>query len=154
MAASTEGATESVLCDFSKLGGSCGNSQHYISSVLSLDKIADCNKGTTHHLQRLNSSESTAASDFPEGLLILYRSGIFTVDLPSINLRICPKHRDIYGIYWLSNRTKCQYPGHPSSSKAKADRGATPLMCKQYWLSTRQLIPVGIGKRILRMISS
>jgi ATP adenylyltransferase/5',5'''-P-1,P-4-tetraphosphate phosphorylase II len=38
------------------------------------------------------------------------------------------------------------FKGHPVGSKAKADRGITPTLSKEYWLLTRQLIPAGSGK--------
>jgi hypothetical protein len=37
----------------------------------------------------------------------------------------------------------CQFKGHPVGSKAKADKGITPTLSKDYWFLTRQLIPVG-----------
>jgi hypothetical protein len=40
----------------------------------------------------------------------------------------------------------CQFKGPPVGSKAKADRGITPNLSKEYWLLTRQLIPVGSGQ--------
>jgi hypothetical protein len=76
--------------------------------------------------------------------LILYRSGIFSVDRAAKSLSICPWHRDIFGGTILLS--DCQFKGHPVGSKAKADRGITPTLSKEYWLLTRQLIPVGLGK--------
>ena len=38
--------------------------------------------------------------DLPEGLLILYRSGIFVMDTSVVNCQICPRHRDDLGICW------------------------------------------------------
>ena len=143
MAASSSGLSDadhySEFCNFSYLGGPCGPSQHYTTPDNKLNLISECTKDTSIHLKRLNSTENSCCGDFPEGLFILYRSGIFSVDTTSTSLRICPKHRDSYGIYWHNNRTKCQYPDHPTSSKAKADRGTPPLMYKQNWLYTRQV---------------
>lgn len=149
MAASSAGMSDldhySEFCNFSYLGGACGPSQHYTSPNNNFYRISECTKDTSIHLRRLNSTENSCVDDFPEGLLILYRSGMFSVDIASTYLRICPKHRDIYGIYWHNNRTKCQFQDHPTSSKAKADRGSSPMLCKQIWMCTRQVIPVGAG---------
>jgi hypothetical protein len=45
----------------------------------------------------------------------------------------------------------CQFKGHPVAARLieelhQADRGITPTLSKEYWLLTRQLIPVGSGK--------
>ncbi|XP_071166181.1 uncharacterized protein [Mytilus edulis] len=145
MSASSDGLTDDIyseVCDFSYLGGGCGISHHYSSTPNILFKVYECTKPTTIHLKRLNSSKSC---DFPEGLFILYRTGIFSIDATTTQLSICPKHRDFYGIHWKNKSARCQHPDHPSSSKAKADRGSSPLLCKQNWLYTRQIIPVGTG---------
>jgi hypothetical protein len=47
-------------------------------------------------------------------------------------------------LFW--NLLACQFKGHPVGSKAKTDRGITSTLSKEYWLLTRQLIPVGSGK--------
>jgi hypothetical protein len=60
-------------------------------------------------------------------------------------LSICPWHRVFFVIYCRDNSIKWQFKGHPVGSKAKADRGTTPTLSKEYWLLTRQLIPVGSG---------
>ena len=67
------------------------------------------------------------------------------LDKHSVNLRICQAHRDFFGLKWRWNKVSCGYPGHNVNSKAKADRGANPSLCKQYWLKTRQTIQVGTG---------
>jgi hypothetical protein len=51
----------------------------------------------------------------------------------------------LFGIYWRDNSIKYQFKGDPVGSKGKADRGITPTLSKEYWLLTRQLIPVGSG---------
>ncbi|XP_052075392.1 uncharacterized protein LOC127712825 [Mytilus californianus] len=81
----------------------------------------------------------------PEALLILYRSGIFSIDHTTLQLKICQAHRDLLGIHWRRNKHSCCYPNHNEKSKAKPDRGTTPSLSKQYWLKTRQTIPVGSG---------
>jgi hypothetical protein len=74
------------------------------------------------------SCQKPVFANFPEGLLILYRSGIFSVDRAAKSLSICPWHRDFFGIYWRDNSIKCQFKGHPVGIKAKADRGITEKM--------------------------
>ena len=142
MAASSDGSTVSIRCNFSHLEGCCGKSNHYTNNKV--DQIDNCTKDTTTHLNRLHSIDVSSAN-IPEGLLILYRSGIFSVDRAAKSLSICPWHRDFFGIYWRDNSIKCQFKGHPVGSKAKVDRGITPTLSKEYWLLTRQLIPVGSG---------
>ena len=126
MAASSDGSIVSIRCNFSHLEGCCCKSNHYTNNKV--DQIDNCTKDTTTHLNRLHRIDVSSAN-FPEGLFILYRSGIF----------FC------FGIYWRDNSIKCQFKGHPVGSKAKADRGITPTPSKEYWLLTRQLIPVGSG---------
>ena len=141
-------------CDFSRLTSSpCGKSDHYTIDKL-LFNIFECSKEAITHLQTVKCTERTFSSSsthgsFPESLLILYRSGIFSIDNGSLSLNICQKHRDEFGIYWKCNKVRCCHPDHPTSSKAKADRGAPPSLCKEYWLKTRQLIQVGTGKHQL-----
>jgi len=85
--------------------------------------------------------------DCPEALLILYRSGIFTIDTvtDSLNLKICQNHREYFGTRWRRSNARCIYPEH-NNRKGRTDRGASPSLCKEYYLKTRQTIPVGSGK--------
>ena len=36
----------------------------------------------------------------PEGLLILYKSGIFAIDTSIVSFQTLPRHRDDLGVYW------------------------------------------------------
>jgi hypothetical protein len=54
-----------------------------------VDQIDNCTNDTTTHLNRLHSIDVSSAN-FPEGLLILYRSGIFSVDRAQ---RVCQSVR-------------------------------------------------------------
>lgn len=56
-------------------------------------------------------------------------------------MKICLKHREELGARWKRSKRTCSYPGHRGNMKA--DRGASPTMCKELWLKTRQIIPVG-----------
>ena len=125
MAASSDGSTVSIRCEFSHLGGCCGKFNNYTNNKV--DQIDNCTEDTTTHLNRLHSIDVSSAN-FPEGLLILYRSGIFSVDRAAKRLSICPWHRNFSRIYWRDNSIKCQFKGHPVGSKAKTDRGITPTL--------------------------
>ncbi|XP_062581853.1 uncharacterized protein LOC134243620 [Saccostrea cucullata] len=131
-------------CDFHKFSQiPCDETEEYL-------RVVDCDRSTERHLACLKSSECVKGKPFqsydcPESLLILYRSGIFTIDKNSLNLSICEAHRAHFGLNWRRGRVRCTYPDHDhSSSKAKSDRGATPSLCKELWLKTRQIIPVGL----------
>lgn len=77
----------------------------------------------------------------PEYIGILYRSGYFIIDKAVLSLKICLKHREELGARWKRSKRTCSYPG--DRGNMKADRGASPTMCKELWLKTRQIIPVG-----------
>ena len=97
-----------------------------VTQTLSLVPIKTCKKSTENHLSQLQSC-SEPNFDLPEGLLILYRSGILTVDSYALNLLICPKHRDELGTHWIRRQRTCQSPFH--KGKAKADRGIQATSC-------------------------
>jgi hypothetical protein len=80
-------------------------SNHYTNNKV--DQIDNCTKDTTTHLNRLHSIDVSSAN-FTEGLLILHRSGIFSVDRSAKSLSICPWHRDFFGIYWRVNSKDIQ----------------------------------------------
>lgn len=90
--------------------------------------------------------------DVPEAIVLLYRSGIFSIDSSTLKLRICQKHRDNIGLKWRRNKARCCHPNHNKQSKSKPFRGATPTFCKEYWLKTRRTIPVGSGNRFVYLI--
>ncbi|CAC5425037.1 unnamed protein product [Mytilus coruscus] len=112
--------------------------------------LYNCNRDTSNHLSSLQCSEKIPDKCLqfyviPEALLSLYRSGIFSIDHTTLQLKICQAHRDLLGIHWRRNKHSCCYPNHNEKSKAKPDRGTTPSLSKQYRLKTRQTIPVGSG---------
>ncbi|CAC5425011.1 unnamed protein product [Mytilus coruscus] len=58
MAASSDGRAEvSIRCDFSHLGGCCGQSKHYSSNHL--DNVYQCTKDTTTHLKSLHCTDAS-----------------------------------------------------------------------------------------------
>jgi hypothetical protein len=101
---------------------------NWMSFELTLNRIVPPIYSTTH-LNRLHSIDVSSAN-FPEGLLILYRSGIFSVDRAAKSLSICPWHRDFFGIYWRDNSIKCQFKGHPESPSGKFALD-TSILCRR-----------------------
>ena len=91
----------------------------------------------------------TAVLIFPEGLLILCRSGIFVIDSSVANCQICPRHRDDLGVYWKRKKRICQAPIHPANSSAKCARGIQASRCKEFWLKSRTFLAVGAGKNLI-----
>ncbi|XP_076095112.1 uncharacterized protein LOC143065432 [Mytilus galloprovincialis] len=135
-------AIQARVCDFHKFSTvTCNNLDPYVH-------IFECQRSTERHLIGLKSSETIPGKPFeklecPESLLILFRSGIFTLDKLSLNLNICESHRAELGLNWRRGKVQCTYPDHNDGSKAKADRGANPTVCKELWLKTRQILPIG-----------
>ena len=102
-----------------------------------------CEKNTACHLQNLNYFTQ---HNVPKYILICFRSGFFDISSLTINLKISQKHRDALGIYWKRTSAKCRFSEHPTISKNKADRVASIQSCKEYWISTREMLFVGKGK--------
>jgi hypothetical protein len=90
-----------------------------------------CKRDTDCYLSYLQSRERIPTKPF--------QSWMFRNHSSSVNLRVCQVHRDFLGLSWKWNRASCGY-GHNVSSKAKADRGVNPSLCKQYSLKFRQTI--------------
>ena len=134
-------------------GGSCNFAKfckNFPCDGSELTPLYQCEKDTNNHCSLLQCSEKIPGKPFsfyniPEALLILYRSGVFSVDRTTLELSICRAHRDFLGVNWRRGKVRCSFPEHNENSKAKADRGATPSFCKEYWLQTRQAILVGSG---------
>ncbi|CAC5390617.1 unnamed protein product [Mytilus coruscus] len=116
-------------------------------------QLFHCDRDTSSHLSLLQCSEKIPDRcmqfyDIPEAFLILYRTGIFSIDSSALKLNICASHREYFGIQWRRKQIHCIYQGHSEKSRSNADRGACPTLCKLYWLNTRQILPVGAGKLI------
>ena len=60
--------------------------------------------------------EMTVVLASPEGILILYRSGIFGIDTYIVNFQTCPRHRDELGVYWKRQKRTFQSSSHPAKS--------------------------------------
>ncbi|CAC5387360.1 unnamed protein product [Mytilus coruscus] len=115
-------------------------------------QLFHCDRDTSSHLSLLQCSEKIPDRcmqfyDIPEAeaFLILFRSGIFSIDSSALKLNICASHREYFGIQWRRKQIRCIHQGHSEKSRSNADRGACPTLCKLYWLNTRQILPVGAG---------
>lgn len=131
-----------AICNF--FNGS-GGSECDLANICS---VYECDRDIMNHLYSLQSAQildrcvSNAHIDIcPEYIGILYRSGYFIIDKAVLSMKICLKHREELGARWKRSKRTCSYPGHRGNMKA--DRGASPTMCKELWLKTRQIIPVG-----------
>lgn len=97
--------------------------------------IYECTKDISCHLRLLHCSEPVPGlcGKFvyvPEAIVLLYRSGIFSIDSSTLKLRIFQKHRDSIGLKWRKNKARCCHQNHNEQSKSKPFRGATPTFCK------------------------
>jgi hypothetical protein len=91
----------------------------------------------------------------PEGLLILYRSGIFAIDTSIVNFQTCPRHRDDLGVYWKRQKRTYRSP-HPaktssieSYAKGSRLRGIQASTCKDFWLISITFLTVAAGKNLI-----
>lgn len=128
-----------AICNF--YNGS-GGSECDFANICSVYK---CDRDIMNHLYSLQSAQIldrcvSNAHICPE-YVVLYRSGYFIIDKAVLSMKICLKHREELGARWKRSKRTCSYPGHQGNMKA--DRGASPTMCKELWLKTRQIIPVG-----------
>ena len=85
----------------------------------------------------------------PEGLLILYTSGIFAIDTSRVNFQTWPRHR----VYWKQQKRPYQSPSHPATSYAKCSRGIHASTCKDFWLKSITFFPVAAGKNLINCYS-
>jgi hypothetical protein len=89
-----------------------------------------------------------------EGLLILYRSGIFAIDISIVNFQTCPTHRDDFGVYWKRQKRAYRSPSHPaknskSYAKCSRQRGIQASTCKDFWLISITFLTVAAGKNLI-----
>ena len=78
-------------------------------------------------------------------------AGVFDIGVSHLEITICPRHRDLFGIRWRSNRTNCTAPSswcsHPAKT-VKGERGITLSQSRKLFHSTGVLIPVASRKRM------
>ena len=67
---------------------------------------------------------------------------------PDINFRVCPKHRDSFGIKWRGRKNICQVPEGVTSHRSRkhtGDRTISKKLSEEIFNRTGSLIPVGSG---------
>ncbi|XP_061196604.1 uncharacterized protein LOC133204877 [Saccostrea echinata] len=126
-----------AVCDFHNGESDCNSANTFYAYECDIDILS--------HLYSLQSVEIIDKHVYdahicPEYILILCRSGYFTVDKTVLSMRMCIKHREELGARWKRPKRTCAYPGHQGNMKA--DRGASPTISKELWLNTRQILPV------------
>jgi hypothetical protein len=89
----------------------------------------------------------------PEGLLILYKSGIFAIDTSIVSFQTWPRHRDDLGVYWKRQKRTYQSPSRPARSYAKCSRGIHASTCKDFWLKSITFLPVAADKNLINCYS-
>jgi hypothetical protein len=89
----------------------------------------------------------------PEGLLILYKSGIFTIDTSMVNFQTWPRHRDDLGVYWKRQKRTYHSPSRPARSYAKCSRGIHASTCEDVWLKSITYLLVAAGKNLINCYS-
>lgn len=74
--------------------------------------------------------------------------GCFEVNEVNLNTTICPRHRDLWGIRWRSNKRNCSCPDQWTmhESNQKGDRGINLVQSRILYLQTEILMPVGSRK--------
>ena len=98
------------------------------------------------HLQRCQAAPKYHHSQIPEGLILLFRSGLFYLTKEVLNLKICTNHRNSLGTHWYKSSRRCCHPLHPPELKQKPDRGITCSMAKELFLHERIVVQVGSGE--------
>lgn len=127
------------ICDFSKCGPS-------IVCTGGLSSISSLKKDVLQHLKRCQSSPKYEHVEIPEGLLILFRSGLFQFTNDILKFNVCENHRSKLGTRWYRSSRRCSHPLHPPHMTQKPDRGVTCSMSKEIYLHERQVVPVGSGE--------
>ena len=135
----------------------CVPSQHYAYTAICVP-VVQCDKPNQRYLRPTCRCPTCCDDDCvcghvvltcPEGLLILYRSGIFAIDTYMVNFQTCPRHRDGLGVYWKRQKRTYWSPSHPATSYAKCSRqtrGIQASTCKDFWLKSKTFLPVAAGK--------
>ena len=116
----------------------CGLSSRY-PSQREVIPITECTRNTTTHLANLKVSRIQIS----EKDLIASRVGVFENE--SNSMTVCPKHREVLGIYWRPVH-RCQHPLHKSSKPGKCDRGVTLEMSKEIKDQWDVLVQTGSGE--------
>lgn len=76
-------------------------------------------------------------------------AGVFKIDASHLEMTICPRHRDLFGIRWRSCKSICTIPDEIAAHKSSSAKGLCGLRSIQsayVYLKTQQLIPTGSRK--------
>lgn len=128
----------STICDFAR------SYRHRTCEGLT-ESISSLTDDIFQHLKRCQAS-TRHQTRIPEGLLLLFRSGIFVVSKDVLQLNVCRSHRNSLCTHWYKDSRCCMHPLHPPNHREKPDRGLTCTMAKEIWLHERVVVPVGAGK--------
>lgn len=91
-------------------GTSCADS--YLNFCKETYKFKDCNIDTHSHIQNLKILLLNEKNTVDEQSLILLRCGLNPeINNSMKNFNICPKHRALLGINWISKKI-CYHPDH------------------------------------------
>ena len=75
--------------------------------------------------------------------------GIFDESEISLNVTICPRHRNLFGLRWRSNRKTCSIPNSWAAHRTtnvKGERGITLEQSCRLFKATDIVTPVGSSK--------
>jgi len=75
--------------------------------------------------------------------------GIFDENEISLNVTICPRHRNSFGLRWRSNRKTCSIPDSWAAhrtSHVKGERGITLEQSRRLFKASNIVTPVGSSK--------
>ena len=129
-------------CGIGKLCGmDCGSVIVKGAVITECQALSDCQRDITGYLDMLNHRAL-----FVHGL-VFHILGVFegTAD---INFRVCPKHRDSFGIKWRGRKKLCQVPEGIASHRSKkhtGDRTINKKLSEEIFNMTGSLIPIGSG---------
>ena len=76
-------------------------------------------------------------------------AGVFNVDASHLEMTICPRHRDLFGLRWESERSICTIPDKIAARISSSAKGLCGLRSNQsecIYLKTQQLVPTGSRK--------
>ena len=79
--------------------------------------------------------------------LVLHILGVFEGSADT-NFRVCPKHRDSFGIKWRGQKKLCQDPEGVATHRSKkhtGDRNINNKQSEEIFNRTTSLIPIGSG---------
>lgn len=160
-------------CGIGKLSGTdCGSVNVKGTVITEYQTLSDCQRDITGHLEMLKMRGDDVSSEkelillragedifvalssafFPIGCylshgLVFHILGVFEGSA-DMNFRVCPKHRDSFGIKWRGRKKLCQVPEGVASHRSKkhtGDRTINTKLSVEIFNRTGSLIPIGSG---------